>query len=122
MNNKECKSNDWQINLRKKNKTRFRNGSESAEKVSMHVEIDEDQDESSESAMVKVKVLSDEKSIFDLKLEKRKRSRFKPGTELATKVNVLDLEWNQEANESEESIFIGIHLKSSDCAGAFNQN
>lgn len=122
MNSKECKSNDWKINFRKKNQTRFRSGSDLNEKVNVKVELDEQIDESSESAMVKMRVLTGEKTVFDLELEKRMRTRFKPGTELATKVNLLDVEWNQEASESEESIFIGIHLKSSDCAGAFNQN
>jgi len=69
-----------------------------------------------------MKVLSDEKPMFDLKLERRKRTRFKPGTELATKVNLLDVDWNQEVSETEEIMFIGIHLKSTSCAGASNEN
>ena len=40
MEDKQCKSNDWKINFRKKNQPRFKGGKDLTEKVSVHVELD----------------------------------------------------------------------------------
>lgn len=115
--NKNCKTSDWNLNFRAKNKLRFKAGADLTEKVNVQVDINEEEDENTESTLLEMKVQNEEKKeIFDLKLKKKNKTRFKAGADLTEKVNLVDVDWNREETETEEILFIGVRLKTTVCA------
>jgi len=53
------------------------------------------------------------KSELVVTIKDKKRSRFKAGTELADKVNLVAIEVDEENTEEAESLFISVHIQRS---------
>jgi nucleoid DNA-binding protein len=114
--NKECKTNDWNVNFRTRKKLRFKNSNDLTEKVNVEVDVNEQSDENEEADTLVLKVKNEEKKeIFDLKLSKKKKVKFKAGADLTDKVNLVDVDWNREETETEEVLFIGVRIKTTSC-------
>jgi NhaP-type Na+/H+ and K+/H+ antiporter len=113
---KECKTNDWNVNFRTRKKLRFKNSNDPTEKVNVEVDINEENDENTEADLLALKVKNEEKKeIFDLKLSKKKKVKFKAGADLTDKVNLVDVDWNREETDTEEVSFIGVRIKTTSC-------
>jgi hypothetical protein len=53
------------------------------------------------------------KSELVVTIKDKKRPRFKAGTELADKVNLVAIEVDEEVTEDTESLFISVHIQRS---------
>lgn len=49
---------------------------------------------------------------------KDKKPRFKPGTELADKVNLVAIEVDEDTTEDSESLFLSVHIQRSASSAA----
>lgn len=56
------------------------------------------------------------KSELVVTVKDKKRLRFKPGTELADKVNHVAIEVDEETTEDSESMFLSVHIQRSTSA------
>ena len=101
--NKVCKSSDWLLKLRAKRKPRFKPGTEMSEKVNiMNVDIKEDSDEFSESTSVDLSLEKESKEKIDFSLTKKRKTRFKAGSDLTEKVNEMEVDLLEEIHNDFE--------------------
>ena len=101
--NKVCKSSDWLLKLRAKRKPRFKPGTEMAEKVNiMNVDIKEDSDEFSENTSVDLSLEKESKEKIDFSLTKKRKTRFKAGSDLTEKVNEMEIDLLEEIDNDFE--------------------
>ena len=102
--NKNCKSSNWLLKLKAKKKPRFKPGTEMAEKVNrINLDIQEDQNEVSKAMDLKMEMEQSEKDRLEIAL--KKKLRFKAGSDLTEKVNMVSIEtdetFDEDSTESE---------------------
>jgi nucleoid DNA-binding protein len=102
---KVCKSSDWLVKLRAKSKPLPKasgTDSELSDKVNMQVDIKEDETEDSETTDVTISVEKEDNERLEISLNKKKKTRFKAGSDLTEKVNVFDVDLIEESDEDSE--------------------
>ncbi len=102
--NKNCKAANWFVKFKAKKKPRFKPGTEMSEKVNkMNVEIQEEESEISKAIDIKMEVEQSEKDHLEIAL--KKKLRFKAGSDLTEKVNLVSVEtienFDEDSTESE---------------------
>lgn len=112
----EQKENEvLKVAIKKKNVTRFKAGADLTDKVNLvSVDLEEEATENLDSCRLKMKLESEDNERFELNLKKRIK-RFKAGTELSERVNLVDVDWMEEQNDENESLSVSIKVVSSIC-------
>ena len=113
--NEECKVKEWDVKLKKKRTTKFKAGSELADKVNkMNVDISEETDETTATTDVKMEIEQNENDILKIALKKKNKVRMKAGADLTDKVNLVSVDLEEEAMENEDSCRLKMKLESED--------
>ncbi len=107
--NKNCKSSDWLLKLKAKKKPRFKPGSELSEKANkMNINIQEEESETSKELDFKMEMEQSEKDRLEIGL--KKKLRFKAGSDLTEKVNLVSVEtienFDEDSTESELKLML----------------
>lgn len=113
--NKDCKRKEWDVKLKKKRTSKFKAGSELADKVNrMAVDINEEIDENLVTTDVKMEIEQSDNDILKIGLNKKRKTRFKAGADLTDKVNTVSVEVEEESNEHLDSCRLKMKLESED--------
>jgi nucleoid DNA-binding protein len=102
--NKNCKAANWFVKFKAKKKPRFKPGTEMAEKVNrINLDIQEEESEISKAMDLKMEIEQSEKEHLEIAL--KKKLRFKAGSDLTEKVNMVSIEtgetFDEDSSESE---------------------
>ena len=108
--NKDCKSSNWLLKLKAKKKPRFKPGSELSDKVNkMNVGIQEEESETSKELDFKMETEQSEKEHLEIAL--KKKLRFKAGSDLTEKVNMVNIETNETFDENSSESELKLKLE-----------
>lgn len=111
--NKECKPKEWDIKFERKNKVRFKAGSELADKVNrMAVDINEEMDENATTTDINMEVEQNKDEVLKIGLKKKRKPGFKAGADLSGKVNLVSVDLDEESSEISESCKLKMKLES----------
>lgn len=103
------------IALKKKKKPQYKAGADLSEAVNLvSVDLVEEADENLTNCQLKMKLESEDNERFELSVKKRDL-RFKAGADLTDKVNLIDVDWIEEADEQSETLSVSIKVVSSVC-------
>jgi nucleoid DNA-binding protein len=106
-----------EISYKERSTPRFKAGGDLTEKVNV-MEIDLMDEVNDDSEISEIKLISRAKENVHRSIEVRRKSkpRFKPGTDLTDKVNMVEVEVIEEMENDFEVCEITVHIKSNACA------
>jgi nucleoid DNA-binding protein len=105
------------ISYKERATPRFKAGADLTEKVNvMEIELMDEVNEDSEISEIKLISRAKENVHRSIEVRRKSKPRFKPGTDLTDKVNMVEVEVIEEMENDFEVCEITVHIKSNACA------